>query len=93
MAKESTTETALQKERPGEKEKTIGLAISSIEKQFGKGSIMRLGSDSPIPQLEVISSGSIGLDAALGVGGIPKAELLKYTDLSPQEKRHSHFTL
>jgi recombination protein RecA len=77
MAKESTTETALQKERPGEKEKTIGLAISSIEKQFGKGSIMRLGSDSPIPQLEVISSGSIGLDAALGVGGYPKGRVIE----------------
>ncbi len=77
MAKESTTETALQKERPGEKEKTIDLAISSIEKQFGKGSIMRLGSDSPIPQLEVISSGSIGLDAALGVGGFPKGRVIE----------------
>ena len=77
MAKESTIETELQKERSGEKEKTIDLAISSIEKQFGKGSIMRLGSDSPIPQLEVISSGSIGLDAALGVGGFPKGRVIE----------------
>jgi recombination protein RecA len=51
-----------------EKEKTIDLAISSIEKQFGKGSIMRLGAGAPIPQLSVISSGSIGLDIGLGVG-------------------------
>lgn len=77
MAKESTTNTAVENKKPGEKEKTIDLAISSIEKQFGKGSIMRLGSDSPIPQLEVISSGSIGLDAALGVGGFPKGRVIE----------------
>jgi len=77
MAKESTTNTALENQKPGEKEKTIDLAISSIEKQFGKGSIMRLGSDSPIPQIEVISSGSIGLDAALGVGGFPKGRVIE----------------
>ena len=77
MAKEATTEEAVQDQKPGEKEKTIDLAISSIEKQFGKGSIMRLGSDSPIPQLSVISSGSIGLDAALGVGGFPKGRVVE----------------
>ena len=60
-----------------EKEKIIDLAISSIEKQFGKGSIMRFGSDSPIPQLSVISSGSIGLDVALGVGGYPKGRVIE----------------
>lgn len=77
MSKEATTNTELETKKPGEKEKTIDLAISSIEKQFGKGSIMRLGSDSPIPQLEVISSGSIGLDTALGVGGFPKGRVVE----------------
>lgn len=77
MAKEATTNTELETKKTGEKEKTIDLAISSIEKQFGKGSIMRLGSDSPIPQLEVISSGSIGLDTALGVGGFPKGRVVE----------------
>ncbi|GJM14703.1 MAG: protein RecA [Thermodesulfobacteriota bacterium] len=77
MAKEQTTNTALENKKSGEKEKTIDLAISSIEKQFGKGSIMRLGSDSPVPQLEVISSGSIGLDTALGVGGFPKGRIIE----------------
>ena len=77
MAKEATTDAAVQNQKPGEKEKTIDLAISSIEKQFGKGSIMRLGSDSPIPQLSVISSGSIGLDSALGVGGFPKGRVIE----------------
>ncbi len=59
------------------KEKTIDVAISSIEKQFGKGSIMRLGADSPLPQLSVIPSGSIGLDIALGVGGFPKGRIVE----------------
>ncbi len=60
-----------------EKEKTIELAISSIEKQFGKGSIMRLGAGAPIPQLSVVSSGSIGLDIALGVGGFPRGRIIE----------------
>jgi recombination protein RecA len=60
-----------------EREKTIDLAISSIEKQFGKGSIMRLGAGTPLPQLSVISSGSIGLDVALGVGGFPKGRVIE----------------
>ena len=77
MAKEATNNISEQSGKPGEKEKTIDLAISSIEKQFGKGSIMRLGSDSPIPQLSVIPSGSIGLDAALGVGGFPKGRVIE----------------
>lgn len=77
MAKNSTTNGSLENEKSGEKEKTIDLAISSIEKQFGKGSIMRLGADSPIPQLEVISSGSLGLDASLGVGGFPKGRVIE----------------
>jgi recombination protein RecA len=77
MAKEATTNSSLEKENLGEKEKIIDLAISSIEKQFGKGSIMRFGSDSPIPQLSVISSGSIGLDVALGVGGYPKGRVIE----------------
>lgn len=77
MAKETSTNTSLENEKPSEIDKTIDLAISSIEKQFGKGSIMRLGSESPIPQLEVISSGSIGLDTALGVGGFPKGRIIE----------------
>jgi recombination protein RecA len=77
MVKETINNSALEKQKSGEKEKTIDLAISSIEKQFGKGSIMRLGSDSPIPQLSVISSGSIGLDTALGVGGFPKGRVIE----------------
>ncbi|NIP38376.1 MAG: recombinase RecA [Candidatus Dadabacteria bacterium] len=58
-----------------EKEKTIELAISSIEKQFGKGSIMRLGSDAIMPEVSAVSTGSIGLDLSLGVGGIPRGRI------------------
>jgi recombination protein RecA len=59
------------------KEKAIDLAISSIEKQFGRGSIMRLGSDSPVPEISVIPTGSIGLDLALGVGGLPRGRMVE----------------
>jgi len=59
------------------KDKAIDLAISSIEKQFGRGSIMRLGSDSPLPEISVIPTGSIGLDIALGVGGLPRGRMVE----------------
>jgi len=59
------------------KEKAIELAISSIEKQFGKGAIMRMGADSAIPEISVISTGSIGLDIALGVGGFPRGRIVE----------------
>jgi recombination protein RecA len=71
MAKQQTAQDT------SEKEKTIEHAISSIEKQFGKGSIMRLGADTPLPQLSVVPSGSIGLDIALGVGGLPKGRIIE----------------
>lgn len=60
-----------------EKDKSIDLAISSIEKQFGKGSIMRLGADAAMPEISVISSGSLGLDIALGVGGLPRGRIVE----------------
>jgi recombination protein RecA len=55
-----------------EREKALELAIGQIEKRFGKGSIMKLGDSAGIPPIEVIPSGSLSLDLALGVGGIPK---------------------
>tara|TARA_B110000263_G_scaffold141059_1_gene122328 strand:+ start:881 stop:1879 length:999 start_codon:yes stop_codon:yes gene_type:complete len=57
-----------------EKEKALDLAINQIEKEFGKGSIMRLGSADAI-SIEVISSGSLAVDVALGAGGIPKGRI------------------
>ncbi|SRR5579875_3048072 len=59
------------------KEKAIELAVSSIEKQFGKGAIMRLGTETAVPEISVISTGSIGLDIALGVGGLPRGRIVE----------------
>jgi recombination protein RecA len=57
-----------------EKEKALELAISQIEKRFGKGSVMKLGANTRTP-IDVIPSGSLSLDLALGVGGIPKGRI------------------
>ena len=59
------------------KEKSLSLALSQIEKQFGKGSIMKLGDDVVIPEIAVIPTGSLGLDLALGVGGIPRGRVIE----------------
>jgi recombination protein RecA len=55
--------------------KQLNLAIETLEKQFGKGSIMRLGDDSPVLQVQSISTGSMALDYALGVGGLPRGRV------------------
>jgi recombination protein RecA len=60
-----------------ERGKAIDLALSQIEKQFGKGSIMRLGSKEAIMPLSVFSTGSISFDAALGVGGFPRGRVIE----------------
>jgi len=61
-----------------EKEKAIELAVSSIEKAFGKGSIMRLGNEEAmVKDVEAISTGSISLDIALGVGGLPRGRIIE----------------
>lgn len=65
------------KERATDKEKAIDLALASIERQFGKGSIMRLGAGVRLPEIEVISTGSLGLDIALGVGGFPRGRVIE----------------
>ncbi|NQU84312.1 MAG: recombinase RecA [Mariniphaga sp.] len=59
-----------------EKLKALQLTMDKIEKSYGKGSIMRMG-DSPVENIAVISSGSIGLDIALGVGGFPKGRVIE----------------
>ncbi|MDT8395827.1 MAG: recombinase RecA [bacterium] len=58
-----------------EKEKAIEAAVTQIERQFGKGSIMRLGSDEAVPGVPVISTGALPLDIALGVGGVPRGRV------------------
>ncbi|MSM39233.1 MAG: recombinase RecA [Geobacter sp.] len=60
-----------------DREKAIDLALSQIEKQFGKGAIMRLGNDEPLPDIAAISTGSLSLDLALGVGGVPRGRVVE----------------
>lgn len=60
-----------------EKERAIDMAVSQIERQFGKGSIMRLGADGMVRHVAVIPSGSLGLDIAVGVGGIPQSRIVE----------------
>ena len=59
------------------KSKALAAALSQIEKQFGKGSIMRLGDDDIGKDIDVVSTGSLGLDIALGVGGLPRGRVIE----------------
>jgi recombination protein RecA len=59
------------------KSKALAAALSQIEKQFGKGSIMRLGDDDIVRDIQVVSTGSLGLDIALGVGGLPRGRVVE----------------
>jgi recombination protein RecA len=58
-----------------EKKKALSLAIAQIEKSFGKGAIMKMGADAPKMRVECIPTGAINLDAAIGVGGIPRGRV------------------
>jgi recombination protein RecA len=65
------------KQATGEKLKSLDLAVAQIEKQFGQGSIMRLGAERGIVPVEVIPTGSLSLDLALGVGGVPRGRIVE----------------
>src|SRR5688572_18149208 len=60
-----------------DRKKALAAALSQIERQFGKGSVMRLGDDKSVPDVEVISTGSFTLDIALGIGGLPKGRVIE----------------
>jgi recombination protein RecA len=60
-----------------DKKKALSAALSQIERQFGKGSVMRLGEGTGIRDIEAISTGSLGLDIALGVGGLPRGRVVE----------------
>ena len=60
-----------------EREKMIDATTSEIIKKFGKGSIMRYGDDGPDLEIEAIPTGSIALDAALGIGGVPRGRIIE----------------
>ena len=74
---ESSKPAPTPRERDPARDKAIELAVSTIEKQFGKGSIMRLGDEIPAPEVRVVPTGSLGLDIALGVGGLPRGRVVE----------------
>ena len=59
------------------KKKALSAALLQIDKQFGKGSVMRMGDGSALPDIETYSTGSISLDIALGVGGLPRGRVVE----------------
>ncbi|SEN74550.1 recombination protein RecA [Paracoccus alcaliphilus] len=63
--------------RGADKQKALDSALAQIERQFGKGSIMKLGTDNPVAEIEATSTGSLGLDIALGIGGLPKGRIIE----------------
>jgi len=67
----------MDKKRESEKQKALDSALAQIERQFGKGSIMRLGAENPSIEIEATSTGSLGLDIALGIGGLPKGRIIE----------------
>ena len=63
--------------RDNDKSKALESALAQIERQFGQGSIMRMGADNPVAEIEATSTGSLGLDIALGIGGLPKGRVIE----------------
>ena len=76
MAKTTNAVASPAKVKPGDKKDALATAIAQIEKQFGKGAVMKLG-DNVSMQVDAISTGSIGLDMALGVGGMPRGRVIE----------------
>ena len=64
-------------EKKSDKQKALDLALTQIEKQFGKGSIMRLGREGAAVRVDAISTGALGLDLALGIGGVPRGRVVE----------------
>src|SRR5688500_20175259 len=80
-----STDKREQDER-NERGKAVELAVGQIEKQFGKGSIMRLGQKGAIQMVESIPTGSISIDYALGVGGMPRGRVIEIFGPEPAGK-------
>ncbi len=77
MAKAESKPQVNQATNTTDKAKALAAALAQIEKQFGKGSIMRLGNNDTPPDIDVVSTGSLGLDVALGVGGLPRGRVIE----------------
>ena len=67
----------MQDKRNPDRQKALDSALAQIERQFGKGSIMKLGANNPVMEIEATSTGSLGLDIALGIGGLPKGRVVE----------------
>jgi len=70
-------ETKNDRNEKNEKSQAVTAAVAAIEKQYGKGAIMRLGEKGATPEVQVISTGSLGLDLALGIGGLPRGRVVE----------------
>jgi recombination protein RecA len=70
-----------------DKQRALDLALKSIEKNFGKGSVMKLGEKAAIGTMEVISTSSLSLDMALGVGGVPRGRIVEIYGRNLQGKQ------
>ena len=71
-----------------DKQKALEAALAQIDKNFGKGSIMRLGANDQRMDVEAISTGSLGLDIALGIGGLPRGRVIEI--YGPEFVRQDH---
>lgn len=77
MADKKSKKTIEDWRQGGNKEKALEMALNSIEKQFGKGAVMKLGDDKAKMNVEVTPTGSLSMDIALGIGGIPKGRIIE----------------
>lgn len=68
---------SMDSKRNADKQKALDSALAQIERQFGKGSIMKLGGENAVQEIEATSTGSLGLDIALGIGGLPKGRIVE----------------
>ena len=68
---------SMDNKRNADKQKALDSALAQIERQFGKGSIMKLGGENALKDIEATSTGSLGLDIALGIGGLPKGRIIE----------------
>ena len=72
--------------------KALDIALSTIEKQFGKGAIMKLDPNEKRVKIPAISTGCLGIDLALGVGGVPKGRIIEVYGQNHQVKQHLPYT-
>ncbi len=75
------------------RKKALSAALGQIEKQFGKGSVMRLGDASAAYDVEAVSTGSLGLDIALGIGGLPRGRVIEIYGPESSARPRSRYRL